>query len=364
MKVIIVGGGVMGLATARGLVKAGHAVTVLEQGSIPNHRGSSVDQHRIIRYAYGSAHEYGRMIPDAYAAWERLWRDLGTRHYVEAGHLMVGDRDDPWIRDSLLTLDEFRVPYEEVQARAFAERFPMVAAERGVHTPVGGALLAERIVADLARWLHARGADLREHSRVAAVHPAEPRVELANGAALTADAVLVAAGPWIDRLVPALRGAAVPSRQAVVYVQAPRAYKAAWASAPVLSDTRGGTIFFALPPVAGTELKVGDHHFSREGNADDPREARQAEVEAVMRLAGERLRDGAAYRVTRPTSCFYTVTEDERFTAIEEGAMLALSPCSGHGFKFAALIGERAAQALDGCTSFAAFARWLGGGGG
>lgn len=361
MKVVVVGGGVMGLATARALVAGGHRVTVLEQATVPNPAGSSVDRHRIIRYAYGSMHGYGRMIADAYAAWDRLWEDLGQRHYVETGHLMVGPTDDPWIAGSMATLAEFRVPHEELRGAALVERVPVIAAEQAVLCDRGGALLADRIVAGLAAWVREHGGEIREGAAVRAVDADRPRVEVEDGSVHEADAVLLAAGPWIGRLVPELAGRVVPSRQAVIYVEAPPDLASAWATAPVISDVRHGGILFAIPPVAGTGLKVGDHHFSRTGDPDGAREADEAEVEAVMRLARQRLRHGADYRVRSTKVCFYTVTDDERFVAIRRGAMTAISPCSGHGFKFAALIGERTAAAVTGKIGFDDYARWLAG---
>lgn len=80
MKVIVVGGGVVGLATAWALVKAGHEPVLVEQKAVPNPEGSSHDQHRLIRYAYGDDLGYTSMVADAFRAWaeqrERP-RDMG-----------------------------------------------------------------------------------------------------------------------------------------------------------------------------------------------------------------------------------------------------------------------------------------------
>ena len=85
MRVLVVGAGIMGLSTAWGLTRAGHDVEIFEQGPIPNPLGSSVDQHRVIREAYGAMIGYSRMALAAYGAWETMWDDLGERLYVETG---------------------------------------------------------------------------------------------------------------------------------------------------------------------------------------------------------------------------------------------------------------------------------------
>ena len=70
MKTIIVGGGIMGLATAWALAREGHAVELFEQGALPNPLASSVDEHRLIRHPYGDRTGYARMINPAFAAWD------------------------------------------------------------------------------------------------------------------------------------------------------------------------------------------------------------------------------------------------------------------------------------------------------
>src|SRR3546814_6212863 len=94
LKVIVVGGGIVGLSTAWALRRHGAEVTVVEQGPLPNPLGSSVDQHRLIRYAYGAQAGYTRMVHEAFHAWEAVWRDLGARLYSETGTLVL-DRKSP-----------------------------------------------------------------------------------------------------------------------------------------------------------------------------------------------------------------------------------------------------------------------------
>ena len=100
MKVIVVGAGIMGLSTAWALTRLGHDVTVFDQDAVPNPRGASFDQHRLIRYPYGAALGYTRMVREAYAAWDQLWADLGERHYVATGTLALCVGDTRWVEAS------------------------------------------------------------------------------------------------------------------------------------------------------------------------------------------------------------------------------------------------------------------------
>ncbi|WGF89983.1 NAD(P)/FAD-dependent oxidoreductase [Marinivivus vitaminiproducens] len=367
MKVIVVGGGIMGLATAWGLHRRGHAVTVYEQGPIPNPLGSSGDQHRLIRYPYGDLTGYARMVRQAYEAWQLLWGDLGAEHYHASGTLcVVRDGQSGWVRQAAVDLGRMHLPFEELGAAEVAERYPFIDTHdvrHALHTPSGGVLFPERITAALAKHLRIEGHGVFAQTPVAGVDAARAIVRLADGKADGGDAVVVAAGPWADRLVPGLRGRVTPSRQVAVYLDPPAAYAKAWAAAPMILDqveaTSGG--FYAVPPVAGTGLKIGDHTFSRAGDPDRDRDASEDDIARVTGLCRGRLKAFEDYRPVRGKTCFYTVTEDERFIAERQDRGWILSPCSGHGFKFGAIIGLAAADAIDGGREASSLAEWAAG---
>ena len=99
MHVVIVGGGIAGLATGWSLLKRGIQVTLVEQADvIPNPLSASGDQHRIIRRAYGGLGGYQNRIDEAYEAWNELWDDIGEKLLVDTGFLLVsqtpGDEAD------------------------------------------------------------------------------------------------------------------------------------------------------------------------------------------------------------------------------------------------------------------------------
>jgi len=352
MRVTVVGAGIMGLSCAWELDRLGHQVTVIEQATIPNPLGSSGDQHRVIRYAYGAELGYQRMVGEAYAAWDRLWADLGERLIVDTGTLALDVDGGEWSSRSAKNLAADGHAVTWLDQAALVRRFPLVAAagvERAFHLSTGSVLFAERITAALGRYLAGRGVEIRTNTAARSVDPEAGRVVLADGTAIDADAVVVAAGPWIDRLLPAFSGRVTPSRQLTVYLDPPAAIAAQWRSMPMLLDIGLTSGFYAVPPVGGTGLKVGDHIFSLSGDPDHDREALRDEAATILADCRRRLADFDAYRLTQVKTCFYTVEPKERFVIEPIGRRgWAMSPCSGHGFKFGALLGSAVARAVVG----------------
>jgi sarcosine oxidase/sarcosine oxidase subunit beta len=355
-KVLIVGGGIAGLCTAWALARRHVAVELFEQGPLPNPRCSSYDEHRIIRHAYGTQEGYAHLMPEAFRVWDRLWRDLGVSHYEPCGatYLIRNEADlaeggwYPAVRRSLSALG---IDWREMRLDDVPERLPMLQTDgllKVVETEGGGMLFPVRILTDLVVMLSRMGVVLHTGARVTEIDAEHGRV-MCGDRTYSGDQVVVAAGAWADRLVPSLRRIAVPSRQAVVYLAPPPALADAWADAPSLLDTDPESGVYSLPPRRGTRLKIGDHRFSRTGDPDGDRIAREDELAALWPSMRTVFRDIDSYAVLEPKACFYTVTDTEEFHVAPIGAAgMIISACSGHGFKLGALMGELAARALVG----------------
>jgi glycine/D-amino acid oxidase-like deaminating enzyme len=341
----------MGLSTAWALVRRGVDVTLLEQGPLPNPQASSMGEHRLIRTPYGSQEGYARLIDAAFEAWDRLWEDLGTNLYRRTGTLAFGSGSETgWTERSRSMMERLGIPLEILDRTELEARFGFLdfhSVQWGFWMAGGGALRCGLICEAIASWLAAGRAETQANTPVRSVDFHRGSVLTEAGDELTADAVVVAAGPWTSRLVGDLEARITPSRQILAFARPPAHFAEAWARAPMVIDV-GAAGFYAVPPVDGTRLKIGDHTFSREGDPDGDREAGEAEARAVFECARTRFVDFDQYELIGRKACFYTVEPDERFVVEPRGRGWVLAGFSGHGFKFGPWVGASVAEAILG----------------
>lgn len=362
MKITIVGAGIAGLSSAWSLTKAGHSVTLIEQGPIPNPLAASGDHHRIIRRAYGAAGGYADAISEAYEAWDELWQDIGTTHLDPRGFICISRQADDEAEEYREGLERGGYPLEIYEPAEAVKRYGYL--EEGTFryaffSPEGGALHCRKIATDIARWLRAHGAVVLENTKVTAVDSAAGSVALADGTVITADRVVVTAGAWVTKLFPGVTSSLTTYRTAVVYLEPPADLKAAWDSSPVVLDVGGRTDGYIIPASGGGGLKFGSGlHKRKSPDADLRRVPEAGEGEAIRDLFAPPMKRIGEYTVTNVVTCAYTFTSDSRFFAMEEGKCLVVSACSGHGYKFGAAVGRRVAQAL-GTGDVPLLKRWL-----
>src|SRR3954467_15298545 len=366
MKVIIVGAGIMGLSTAWGLAREGHSVEIFEQGPLPNPLASSMDEHRLIRHPYGDHAGYARMIDPAFAAWDLLWNDLGCKLYAATGTLALTGNGADWAERSARTLAAIGRPMRELTIDELRRRFPQLNAggvERAFWLDTGGVLFAQDIVSALVRYLanksHAR---LHAGMQIRMVDAENGRVTADDGTVHEADMVVVAAGAWVGRLLPTTGQRLVPSRQIVIYFRLPEDQRAVWAKGPMIIEKTGDVGVYFVPPMEGRGFKVGDHEFSRSGDPDGGREAEEEEIRPLLERCRGLFKGFESWRTDRLKVCFYAVTEDERFVVEKTGAKgWVMSPCSGHGFKFGALMGLELARTIASSRDPLQPGRWAAG---
>jgi sarcosine oxidase len=259
VRIVVVGGGVIGLLTAVECVLAGHRVTVVEQGDLPSQAATSFDRHRTMRALHPGDPAATAAAVQAHGRWLELEQLLGCRFYHRVGALSVLPADA--VPGAAATLGGSGARLRMLDAAELSRAYPHIAfpADTGaVLEPDAGVLLADRVLAACVGWLRWQPTPvLYPHRTAIEVDGNAPAVRLADGEVIAADAVVVAAGPWSRELLPAQTAAGLTlHRQSLLYCRVPEPVLPQWAATPTIVSlgTREGA--WLVPPVAGTPLKL------------------------------------------------------------------------------------------------------------
>ncbi|MGY1636134.1 FAD-dependent oxidoreductase [Geodermatophilus sp. SYSU D00742] len=347
VEVAVVGAGLMGAAAAWELARRGVSVALVEALDPGHRRGSSHGTSRIIRRAYADPF-YVRLTSRAFDRWAEAESDLGVPLLQTTGGLDHGAARDPAGLAELMQREGVRhelLPAAEAEARWPGMRFdgPVL------FHPEAAVLDADAAVAAWVRRVGELGGTVLGRTRVVAVEPHGDGVLVGtDGPAVVADRVVLAAGPWLPELA---RSVGVPLGLPPLTVTQQQVFHFRRRDASVAWPTfvhKGELQLFGLPSGAdgGPEpaFKVAQHDggtpttaSGRDGVVDP------ASRERVVRYVAESL-PGLDPEPVAEASCLYTVTPTEDFLLDRAGPVVVVSPCSGHGAKFAALVGELAAD--------------------
>ena len=288
MRVLIVGAGIVGLSTAYALRKQGMDVIVVERGTIPFAHASSCDHHRLIRPFYGNAEGYCARMAAASAAWSDMWQDLPRDeddYYAKTGIISVCRSADDYTDQSRVVMEKLNIPFERIDAAAELDRrFPFLEIDPIEYLLLaeGGALMANRILADLADWLRANGVDIRELTPITDLNEAVGSATTAMGEVIEADQVLLAAGVETSQLIPDLKPMLLPTRSLILYAEPPKDLAPAWREAPCWNDLGGGSDLWGMCPINGLPAKLGNGDLGSAEAKDDRRTFSAEEAKAML----------------------------------------------------------------------------------
>ena len=358
--VIVAGVGGMGSSTVAELASRGARVLGLDRASIPNDGGSSHGVNRIIRLAYAEDPRYVPLLRRAYERWRQLEDRLGEPVLVTTGGVDMGLPGSKTVSGALASARTHDLEHDLFDAGALMARFPgfrLPADMVAVYQPEGGFVMSERAIAGYARLALDAGADLRGHEAITRWRPEDDGVVVTTTRGeYRARHLVVSAGAWVGKLIPALDGVAVPERQVLLWAQTRRPERYAVGSFPIFILEAPEGLFYGFPEYGIPGLKIGRMHHRQQVVDPDgwDRSMVEPEDEAVLRAATGRYLPDADGPALTLKSCMFTNTPDENFVIDrlpEAPQVVVVSPCSGHGFKFASVIGEIAADlALDGGT--------------
>jgi sarcosine oxidase len=337
--VLVIGGGVVGAASACAVARRGRRVALLERGPLAVAHGSSAGTARIFAPAAYPDESYLEMGLRALERWREIEQRSGEGLLRPTGALSLGEfaeREMPALQGAGVEA-EFLSPGEA--ARRFGVRVPDEAPL--LHQADAGVIRADRARGVLLRMARSAGAELYEGERVRSIAERDDAVELETDAGRwRCSSAIVAAGPWSGCL---LADAGIELRlsvscQSVVYL----GLQDQFAKPVALMEFEGDEPYACWDP--GRGLKAALHARGPMVDPDEtPYEVERRAIARVVDWVGTRF-PRVAGEPTAVETCLYTNTPDERFVLERRGRIVIASACNGHGFQFAPETGERLAR--------------------
>ncbi|MCW1920913.1 FAD-dependent oxidoreductase [Luteolibacter arcticus] len=309
---------------------------------------------RLIRRTYPDVF-HSRWMAAAYDAWSRVEDLTGEELFVKCGGLTFGPENDATLRATRDALVDCGIAHDLLSREAVAERFPALDIGKGVvgiYQADSGFLRADRCLRSQVDAAQKLGAVVHEGRKVIEITETGGGVSVITDHGIERfDAVVVTAGPWMGKLLPGLQLPLQVMLRQTTYSGVESEERFAPGQFPVWihhpTDHYGFPSDGVLPGI-----KVACHHGGPEFDPAAPDRPVMDELADSVRAHARNHIAGLSGEIISAKACLYTVTPDERFILdFVPGSQrqIVCSGCSGHGFKFSALLGELAvAMARDG----------------
>ncbi len=355
----VIGLGGMGSAAVAHLAARGVSVIGFDRFPLMHDLGASSGRTRIIRKAYFEDVAYVPLLERAYELWRRLERETGRTLLELCGVLIVGSGETDAARGVALAAERFGIPVRVMEAAELRRAYPQIRPldnEIGFLEPDAGIVFPEEAIAAHLDVARARGAVIASATRVTGWQRGASTLflEIDGERAIEVDRIIVCAGPWTPATFERL-GIPIVVQRNVQYWFAPRSPAFSRDRFPAFLLERAGlpAPLYGFPDL-GDGVKAALHGFGQTTTADDlNRDVEPREVGHIRELLEDWM-PGAAGDLRYVKACMYSMTPDQHFIIgrdpQDEGIIIGAG-FSGHGFKFAPVVGELLAQlALDGRT--------------
>ncbi len=369
--VIIVGLGAMGSAAAACLARRGMRVAGIEQFELGHVRGSSHGRSRMIRMCYYEHPDYVPLLRRAYELWRETERAAGQGLLHVTGGVYVGPPGSEAVVGAIRAAAEHRLDHELLDRPKLAVRFPWLRVPADHHAlfePMAGYLLPEAAIAAFQRLAADAGATLHDRERVQsfAADGDSVRVRTDRGE-YAAKRVVFACGAWATRIVRDLGVEVVATRQVLGWVQPLRTERlreggeVVWAiDCPSAEGNVKAGLYYGFPTNSGAVggdgrgFKIARHAIGERTDPETTDFEARPEDEADFRPALRAFLPDADGPLNQVRVCMYENSPDGHFIIDrhpKHSNVIVACGFSGHGFKFASVVGEILADlAADGGT--------------
>jgi glycine/D-amino acid oxidase-like deaminating enzyme len=359
-RIIAVGAGINGVTAAIELKRRGHEVVLVDPGPLPHSLAASTDISKAVRAAYGAEEDYTALAERSIKLWRKWNEEFGTKLYHDVGVMFVrrwemapGDFE----YESFKLLQTRGVKVARMDTPQLWKRFPAWDSELyrdGVLEIEAGYAESGRTVAKLIEHAKSIGIELRERaafSRLDENNNHVTGITLANGRRIAADLVVMAVGAWTPYLLPFTKNFFRATGQPVFHLKPAKPELFAPERFPVFGADITTTGYYGFPINRDGVVKIANHGPGREMSPESPARAVTSDDERNLRkflaLTFPALADAP---IVHTRVCMYCDTHDGHFWIARdperEGLVIAAGD-SGHGFKFAPMLGEIIADAAE-----------------
>jgi sarcosine oxidase len=346
----------MGAPACYYLAKRGYKVLGIEQYTITHELGSHAGQSRIIRKAYFEHPDYVPLLQSAYENWKTLEEETGQQVYYQTGLVYFGKPEMAVIKGVNVSADLYKINVEKVDEVSSKQRFPQFSIPKEfetVYEPGAGFITPEKAIKLYAGVSIKLGAEIHVSEKAIGWKIEGNSIVLdTNKDSYRCSKLIITAGAWSGNLIPGMGEKIEVTRQFVAWIKPKNWDDYTLNNFPcwlIDEDERKGCYygFPILPPDtfgAPHGLKIACHYPGRITEADKVN--RQAEDEDIenIRYALDKYFPGTFNGMVTSKTCLYASLPDENFIidrlpGYEDHVTIAIG-FSGHGFKFAPVVGE------------------------
>jgi monomeric sarcosine oxidase len=356
---IVLGAGGIGSAALYHIARRGVRVLGVDRFQPPHDRGSTHGHTRVIRQAYFEHSDYVPLLLESYRRWYELEQQAGRKLFHQIGLIQLGPADGLVVSGVMQAAAQHQLIVERLTASEVQRRWPGLSGDDGlvgVFEPAAGYLFVEDCVQAHLDAARAHGAELLANTEVLSwsADAAAVRVQTTQGE-FSAKRLIITAGAWASQMITELNVPLTVRRKSLFWFATTGSQYEAAAGFPVFLFELPHGIFYGFPKLDERGVKFAEHSGGQV--VADPlavdRAIDENEKRRLTDVLATHLPD-VSPRVTDHSVCLYTMTPDEHFIVDRHptyGNVAFVAGLSGHGFKFAPVLGQALADlALDGGT--------------